>query len=365
MRIGFAIDALSPQLTGIGRYTWELCARFRHHPQLREILFYRYGRWFEEPERFLRTTKPPRGLVPPFVQKALAKRRFKNLLVHSPNFFLPPASERGLITVHDLSVIRFPDFHPPERVRQFETQFEKAISKAEHLITVSQFVRRELMDLCSVPEAKISAIPLGVAPRYFHPSEPAMLQATLARHGLLGQDYCLCVSTLEPRKGLDLAIRAFMRNAERLEDRFKLVIIGASGWKNRGVHDQIAVGTRTGKVKLLGYVPEADLPDLYAGAALFLYPSVYEGFGLPPIEAMASGVPTVVSSHSCLPETTGGAAMLVDPLDLDAFGAAIEQALADDDWRALAIKKGKEVATAYDWNRCAEMTINVYRQLGA
>ena len=122
-------------------------------------------------------------------------------------------------------------------------------------------------------------------------------------------------------------------------------------------------GGREGWVRYLGFVPDADLPLLYAGAALFVYPSVYEGFGLPPVEAMASGVPVVVANASCLPEVTGGAAMLVAPEDVDDFARRLEQALVDDAWRAQARADGLRVAARYSWDRCARETVEVYRKV--
>jgi glycosyltransferase involved in cell wall biosynthesis len=141
---------------------------------------------------------------------------------------------------------------------------------------------------------------------------------------------------------------------------YPLVLVGGHGWLSDALQVQIAQGLAQGWVKPLGYVPEPDLPLLYAGAALFVYPSTYEGFGLPAIEAMACGVPVVVSNQSCMPEVTQGAALMVDPDDTAAFAATLEQGLTDNAWRAGAIAAGLAVAASYTWQRCVDETVAVY-----
>ncbi len=139
------------------------------------------------------------------------------------------------------------------------------------------------------------------------------------------------------------------------------MLVGAKGWANDHLHALIKGEEDRGRLIMLGFVDESDLPTLYAGACLFLYPSIYEGFGLPPIEAMACGVPAIVSNRSCLPEVTRGAAMMIDPDDIDALSAGIERALEDDIWRNAAIGAGLAVAAHYSWDRCIDKTIGVYR----
>ncbi|WP_246444477.1 glycosyltransferase [Sphingomonas sediminicola] len=142
-----------------------------------------------------------------------------------------------------------------------------------------------------------------------------------------------------------------------------LAIAGASGWKNETLHDEIREGTREGWVIPLGFVPDEDLPALYSGSTLFVFPSIYEGFGLPPLEAMASGVPTMVASSSCLEEVTKGAAMLCQPDDIDAFADDIARALEDEPWRQRAISAGIQVVKDYTWERCVDETVGVYQQV--
>lgn len=360
------IDALSSCLTGIGRYCWELCNRLPTHEAMGHVGYYRDGIMVRDPEWFLRLRPPFRARLMRHrwmrrLQRGSVARALQGSLCHSPNFFLPPMVESGIITVHDLSVFRYPETHPIERVRQFEREFERSVRRAAHIVTDSDTMRQEIIDYTGVSPARVTTTYMGVSDSY-HPYREGEISTVLAAEGLSYGRYALCVSTLEPRKRIHALIRAWRLLPTTLRLECPLVLVGARGWGNEGLMEDIEIARREGWLRLLGYVSEADLPKIYAGARLFLYPSVYEGFGLPPIEAMACGVPTVVADSSCLPEVTQGAAMLVDPDESDAFASKIEEALLDTLWREEAIAKGMGVASSYGWERCVESTISVYQQ---
>jgi alpha-1,3-rhamnosyl/mannosyltransferase len=364
MKVGLAVDALSPQLTGIGRYTWMLCQLLGQHPSIDDISYYRFDSWVRAPGAFLASPKPRSLRIPRKIRKIVSRRKFRNRLFHSPNYFLPPDAERPIVTVHDLSVFHFPDMHPVERVLDFEKQFARSIAAAEHIITDSDFIRNELAAFAGIAPDRITAVPLGARAGFCRaPREGG--ERILRKHGLADVKYVLCVAALEPRKGLEQAIRAFDDYLDRSGDAAVLAIVGPQGWNNVALHDLLDLSERRGRVKHLGYVPEDDLPILYQNAALFLYPSMYEGFGLPPIEAMACGVPTIVSNRSCMPEVTQGASMLVEPEDIGAFSRAIERGLMDDNWRRQAVEAGLRVTSSYTWERCCDETIDVYGKVWA
>ena len=281
-----------------------------------------------------------------------------------PRAQLFPATGRegGVITVHDLSVFRYAETHPAERLAQFERYFRLSVDRAAHIITDSETTRQEVADFLGFDLARITAVPLAASP-VFQPRGADATAAALARYDLTPQGYALCVSTVEPRKRITQLLHAWRNLPAAVRSRWPLMVTGGSGWLSDAVRDLMEKGAREGWVRYLGFVPEEDLPLLYAGASLFVYPSVYEGFGLPPVEAMASGVPVVVSNASCLPEVTGGAAMLVEPEDIAGFSRALERALEDESWRRHAIAKGLEVAGRYSWDRCARETVEVYRRL--
>jgi glycosyltransferase involved in cell wall biosynthesis len=373
IHVGLAVDALSPGLTGIGRYCWELVSRLQLHREIVSLSFWQGNERVLQPENLL-SGKGPAASPAYRVQRWLL-RRARNLelvddsvlwprhhgveLFHGPNFMLPAWVESGVITVHDLSVFLFPDTHPAARLRSFERDFHRSLERAERIITPSQTVRRELAEFSGLDSRLISAVPMGVG-EAFRPIEGPALLSALRRMKLPEQGYGLTVSALEPRKRIDRLLQAWEILPDDLRHRYPLVIAGASGWKNEQMQAQIAEAVAEGWAISLGYVAETDLPALYSGAQLFAYPSMYEGFGMPPAEAMACGVPVAVAGTSCLPEIFGEAAMLIDPEDIEGTATLLAGALTDETWRRSAVSKGFLVAGRYTWENCIAGTLEVY-----
>jgi alpha-1,3-rhamnosyl/mannosyltransferase len=283
-------------------------------------------------------------------------------LFHSPNYFLPDPVERGVVTVHDLSVFRFPETHPAERLRHFERSFASTLRRASHLITDSEAIRHEVASYFNWPLDRITAVPLGVR-REFRPYRVDELIGPLAPFGLVPGRYTLSVSTLEPRKRIDRLLAAYAALPVTLRMQYPLVLIGGAGWLSDTLHRAIARAEEEGWLRYLGFVPEALLPAFYAGAHAFFMPSKYEGFGLPVLEALASGVPTLTSNTSSLPEVAGDAAWLVEPDDHAALCDGVERVLTDDTWRSEASMRGLAIARALTWERCATRTIDVYHHV--
>jgi alpha-1,3-rhamnosyl/mannosyltransferase len=355
------VDALQPQLSGIGRYTWELCRGLRGHAGIKRLHYFSRGQLIGDPAKLLESDAPRRRRLPwRRLQDAAHRRTIRNSLFHGPNYFLPDFVEGGAITVHDLSVFRFPETHPAERIAQFEQSFGSALKRARHIITDTETVRQEVLKMFGLRPAQVSAVHLGVNPT-FRPRNHPELAATLRKWNLQPGAYGLCVSTLEPRKKIIELIAAWRRLPRPLRDRFPLVLAGGAGWLNDDLHLAAGLGSAEGWLHHIGFVGEEDLPSLYAGAGLFIYPSIYEGFGLPPLEAMASGVPVIVAARSCLPEVCGPAALYMDPDDDDDFLAALTRGLEDETWRAQAISAGLARAASFSWKRCMEDTVEAYR----
>jgi alpha-1,3-rhamnosyl/mannosyltransferase len=168
---------------------------------------------------------------------------------------------------------------------------------------------------------------------------------------------------VEPRKNIVRLIDAFEMLPVALKKKYPLVIAGFSGWKSEDIHKCISRAAQDGFVRYIGYVPEKAMPALYGGCRAFLYPSLYEGFGLPLLEAMSCGAPVMTSNCSCMPEVAGNAALLVDPLDLSSISAGIEKALSDEKWRSCAINLGLERARAMTWDATVRKTVEVYRRV--
>ena len=362
LRIALCVDALTPQPGGIGRYTWELAKGLAERNDIDVLSFFGRGRLIAEPRRLIETgTLPRRHKLLRRIDAWRMRRALRSNLVHGPNYFLPAKVEGGVITVHDLSVFRYPETHPAARVRAFERLFKSSLDRSAHIITDTETIKRELVETFSVSPDTVTAIPLGVDPRFRvaggSPSE------ALSSWGLAPGGYGLCVSTLEPRKKILELLLAWERLPAEVRSKFPLVLAGGSGWQNDDLHVEIELGVANGWLRYLGFVDEGLLPDLYAGARLFIYPSIYEGFGLPPVEAMASGVPAIVANRSCLPEVCGVAVRYVDPDDREAFASTLEDCLLDETWRVEAIDRGLDRARQLTWDRCIDATIGVYRKV--
>ncbi len=331
-------------------------------PGVEQVRYYRAGRWVDDPAALLGGGSPGRKhrfKYPRWAKDWYWQRACRGQVFHAPNYFLPPYAENGVVTVHDLSVFKFPETHPVERVKQFEKSFRQTLSIAAHLITDSEVTRQEVITYFGWPSHRVTAIHLGVSPM-FAPRTSTELTPALRRYGLNPGAYTLCVSTIEPRKRIDSLLAAYARLPKKILAAYPLILVGGKGWHSDHLHASIEAAQNAGWLRYLGFVAEADLAAIYAGAHLFVYPSIYEGFGLPVAEAMASGVPIVTSNRSTLPEVAAGAAKLVDPDDLNALSVAIEESISDVAWRHHAIASGLQVAKRYCWDNCFKHTVSVY-----
>ena len=372
MKVVLSVEALGPTLTGIGRYVSELALAMPEKLGLANLEFYRNGHWIEDPKTLLTEPKektPPAHkkssfkIKPPrWLRQPLLNWQCHNKIFHGPNYFIPPSADKGVITIHDLSVFKFPETHPADRVAQFERQFNVSVARASHLITDSEATRFEVIKYLGWSAEKITAVPLGVSDS-FAPQSADIVESCLHRYGLVYGEYTLCISTLEPRKKIERLLSAYQTLPSAVLNRCPLILVGSSGWLSEALQAEIARLSTQGWLKYLGFVPQSDLPSLYAGARAFVYPSIYEGFGLPVLEAMASGIPVVASPFTSLPEVTQGAALLVDPDDVDALASAIHRSLTDENWRQKAISSGLAVAQTFSWDRCANQTIKVYQSI--
>ena len=358
-----AVDALNAELTGIGRYTLELVRGVSASGVIDDVRYINNGRWVTRPESLLR---PPKTRLMRKIRRWAARKataaQCKNAVFHGPNFFVPEQAQLAVATIHDLSVFRYPETHPAARLRQYERDFDQSLRRTQHIITPSDAVRQEVIEAFHWPEDRITSVHHGVSPA-FRPRSAEEIREPLARHGLAPGGYCLCVSTLEPRKRIDRLLEAYAALPRPLQSRYPLALVGAKGWLNDQIHARIQQHQQEGWLRYLGFATEADLQSLYAGARGFIYPSSYEGFGMPVTEAMACGVPVVTSNQSCLPEITRGFGLAVDPDDVGGLSAAIERAIQDDAWREQARIGGLTVAKGYDWKRSVEKTLQVYAQV--
>jgi|YNPNPStandDraft_1061719.scaffolds.fasta_scaffold25275_3 glycosyltransferase involved in cell wall biosynthesis len=280
-------------------------------------------------------------------------------LLHSPDFIPPLGGRyRSVITVHDLTFLHYPTFLTPDSRRYYNDQIEAAVARADHIIADSEATRVDAINLLDVPSEKITAILLA-ADEQFRPAPPEEIARIRAIYHL-PSEYLLFVGTLEPRKNLGGLLRAYALLSTRLADTPPLIMAGQRGWLYDEIFDLIEQLKLSGRVSWVENVPYPDLPALYSGASLLCLPSFYEGFGLPPLEAMACGTPVVVSNRASLPEVVGDAGILVDPDDTASIADALYRVLADSALAALLRQRGLARAALFTWQETAKQTLAVY-----
>jgi glycosyltransferase involved in cell wall biosynthesis len=382
LKVILSIDPVKYPLTGIGRYTYELGKALVQSDQIADLCFLR-GRQLCDSIPKLYETPGAKGkgglrrLLPKnrkavelyrIISSHLKARTLRGLedhIFHGPNFYLPPFDGPCVVTIHDLSPYLYPEYLQLWRLRYMLSEIELAIQRATVIITVSEYTRMEVANYFAWPIEKIHAVPLASA-ETFHPREPSLLNPVLGQYGLSAGGYCFFAGTIEPRKNIDTLLDAYAMLPKAIRQRWPLMLAGYRGWNSDVLHARMADASRAGWARYLGFVPADHLPVLFAGARLFVFPSLYEGFGLPVLEAMASGVPVVCSNTSSLPEVAGEAAAICYSRDVDALSRLILIGLVNEEWRNAASKKGLNQSAKFSWRRCAQETIAVYQAaLGA
>jgi alpha-1,3-rhamnosyl/mannosyltransferase len=281
-------------------------------------------------------------------------------LYHEPNHIPLPCDLRTLATIHDLSALLHPEWHPPGRVAYYEKHFPRTLRQGCHFLTDCDSIRREVIQTLGLPPERVTRVYLGIR-RGLAPLPAEAVGRSLRRLGLPPQ-YLLYVGTIEPRKNLLLLLRAYCALSDELRRRCPLLLVGRWGWNAGDVAEQLAAARHRGVIHL-GYVPERHLAALYNGALALVYPSLYEGFGFPPLEMLACGGAVLASTAAALVEIVGGAAHLLDPHDLEGWRDAMARIVTDADWRQQLECGAEAVARPFTWERCAAETLQVYRTL--
>jgi alpha-1,3-rhamnosyl/mannosyltransferase len=384
VKAGIDVTPLRSVRTGVGHYLANLLTGLQALPSL-ELSYFTGERWLasltEDPPALARRSLPVRlvsrslGWLGPagmlardlfnrhYLRRHLAAFARDHLdLVHGMHYQVYDLPVPEIITVFDISCFRHPGTHPPGRVAFQRKYLPRALERAAHIITISEFSRAEIVDCFGVAPGRIT-VTLCAAAEVFRPRTPQELAPALTPFGLVPGGYLLTVGTLEPRKNLVTLLRAHDTLPAPLRRRFPLAIAGMQGWKTGRFRGELDAAVAAGSVRVLGYVPDETLPSLYAGAAAFAYPSLYEGFGLPPLEALASAVPAAVSDASSLPEVVGDAALRVPPLDVVGWRDALQRLLEDDVLRTRLRAAGPERARRFSWSRTALQTADVYRNV--
>jgi glycosyltransferase involved in cell wall biosynthesis len=287
-------------------------------------------------------------------------------LFHSPDFVLPPTGHVStILTVHDLSFLRLPQFFVAGFREYLEGAVTRAVKRAGHILADSECTRRDLVELMGVEPDRVTVLYPGVELRFQPVKDDGILSRVRKRYSLPGR-FVLGLSTLQPRKNFEGLIAAFghllaARGAEPEFMDLALVIGGGKGWMHEGLEPMAERLGLAGRVHFVGYVEDEDLPALYSLASVFAFPTWYEGFGLPALEAMACGTPVVAADNSSLPEVVGEAGLLVDAGDPEALSEALARLLTDGELEVHLILAGRRQARRFTWEGAARQLLGLYR----
>ena len=281
-------------------------------------------------------------------------------VLHSPDFIPPhrPAC-KSVITVQDLAFLLYPHFQTKESARYYG-HIDDAVRWTDHIIAVSESTKRDTVDHLGVPEDKITVVHEAANPIFQPVSQVEAREQVRNRHGIDGR-FILFVSTIEPRKNVPTLMRALWQLVECYKEDVHLVLAGGKGWLYEDAFAAVDELNLDSRVHFVGRVSSEDLLYLYNSAELLAHPAFYEGFGLPPLEAMACGLPVIVSNVSSLPEVVGDAGLLIDPHDVDELTVGMWRVLTDEELRQEMIEKGLRQAARFSWDRAASETLGIYR----
>jgi len=321
------------------------------------------GRW---PNFIVRRTLPHTPLIRiPLTLSTMLRMNPVDIL--HVQFSAPPfAPCPVVVSVHDLSFEHLPQTFNRRSWAQLRLTVRHSARRAAQIVTLSEHARRDIIATYGISPVLVTAIP-PAAPAHFGPiNDEKELQRVRHNYGILG-DYILSVGSIQPRKNLQRLISAYarLRQARPKHRLPQLVLVGKRAWRYDETLRAIQESGASDSVIVTGYVPETDLPALYSGALCFVYPSYFEGFGLPPLEAMKCGAPVVVGDRTSLPEVVGDAGLLVDPFDVNAIAGAIESLIDNPNLRSELRVKGLNRARTFDWRETARRTVKVYEQAAA
>jgi glycosyltransferase involved in cell wall biosynthesis len=288
-------------------------------------------------------------------------QRHRYVVYHEPNFIPLPTDRPTVATLHDLSFLLHPEWHPSDRVRYFDRYFAQGLKRCEHFLAISEFGRQEIMRVLNIAPHRISRTYMGVRPG-LHPLSPMHVRRVL-RDLALPPQYLLYLGTIEPRKNVLMLLRSYCALPQPLRDRWPLLLVGSWGWNSEPIAEYFQREARHRGVIHIGYASEENLAAIYNGARALLYPSFYEGFGMPPLEMMSCGGAVLASTAGALVETVGHQAHLIHPEDSEEWRDAIERVVTDDDWWTSLRNGSTKTAQPYTWEQCAADTLKVYRSL--
>ena len=374
MRIGIDYTAAVRQGAGIGRYTRMLVAALAQVDCNNQYVLLSAGREAtprEWPPNFCRRVLPltdrhlailwQRLRVPLPVEWLTGRLD----IFHSPDFVLPPVWQaHTILTIHDLSFMRHPECFSPALLHYLNDAVPRSVTRADVILADSESTRQDLLALLHVPPERVIVLYPGVEARFCPQPDDETQHKMLARYGIC-RPFILGLGTLQPRKNWARLIRAYHRLRQAHHIPHQLVIGGGEGWLSGEVHDTIAELGLRDEVLLTGFIADQDLPALYSAADVFAFPSLYEGFGIPVLEALACGTPVLTSNTSSLPEVAGDAALLVPPEDVEALAEALWRLIDDRTLRDVLRARGFEQVKRFRWDGAATTLCGIYMYLSS
>lgn len=372
-----AVSLLSP-LTGIGRYTYEISCRLQKLSKGKYEIFFNYGYHSKELYGLDKqsTTEQKAKKLQSFIKKIpLLKKLSRSFylfitkfyrteydLYFQPNF-IPNSNIKAkklICTVHDFSFMLQPHWHTKELIAHYNKNFFSLIKKADHIITGSNFTKQEIIDYMQIPQDKISVIYHGVNHELYKQYPQNELQETKAKFDL-PKSFLLFVGSIEPRKNLLTLLKAYNLLSKEEKCELPLILVGFKGWENREIMQEIEKNREY--IRYLGFVSDSELAHIYNLATVFIYPSLYEGFGLPPLEAMACGTPVIVSNVASLPEVCGDAAIYIEPTNHIDIKNKILVIAKDEKLREELSQKSKAQAALFSWEKSASKHFEVFEKV--
>ena len=369
MKICVDIQAAVSQGAGVGRYVRHLAEHLNKAAGADELSFFYFDfmrRGLSAPLANARAVRCCPGRVVQACWKRLGWPPFEMFagkadLYHCPNFIVPPlgnAKSKCVVSIHDASFLRYPEFTESGNLAYLRAAIEKTVKRSDAIITISRFSAAELAFFFPEARAKTHVIYPGILEHMAHSS--AQAGAEIRRTKVLHRPYVLTVGTLEPRKNIEFLVKVF----EAMKQfHGELVIVGRRGWKYEAILERLQSSPRSRDIRLVDNVNDSELPAVYAGAELFLFPSFYEGFGFPPLEAMQCGVPVISSTGGSLKEVLGDGALLIDDYNVTRWERAAELLVNDKQVRQMFIDKGYQQVARYSWTETARQTMALYRRI--
>lgn len=377
MKIGVDIRVLmDKQYSGVSEYAYNLLASLLKLNKKENLghqfkLFYNSFQQkidtevFKKYEAEVVNTKYPNKVFNYILNKGFKYPKIDKILdidlFYMPhlNFASFSPDVKKAITIHDLSFLRFPEFfYWRKHIWHLSLEVPKMLNKFNKIVAVSDNTKRDILELCNIPQEKVVTIYSGLDKELFKKITDKDELARVKKKYSLPDRFILFLSTLEPRKNIDGLVRAYENFADETGSDLELILAGAQGWKQKNVLNKIYSYNGGGRIRRIGYIDNPDRPAVYSLATIFIYPSFFEGFGLPILEAMACGSPVIAGANSSMPEIIKNSALIIDPYNPSEIKQAIKAIIKDDFFRKKLIDKGQKSVSDYDWDTTAREYFN-------